>query len=93
MEFIIDASALIAVIANGPEKEHLITLTTGALLIAPSSVHWEIGNAFSAMLRRKRITIQEAIQAIRVYATIPIRFVDIELAEAVQLAGQYRLYS
>jgi hypothetical protein len=56
MDIVVDTSALIAVIANEPEKPTLVELTSGADLIAPGSVHFEIGNAFSAMLRRRRIT-------------------------------------
>ena len=61
MDIVIDTSAIIAVIANEPEKEALVELTTGADLIAPRSVHWEIGNAFSAMLRRERIKVEQAV--------------------------------
>jgi len=39
MNIVIDASVIIAVIANEPEKETLIELTKGANLIAPYSVH------------------------------------------------------
>lgn len=93
MEVVIDTSALIAVIANEPEKVELIALTTGADLIAPHSIHWEIGNAFSAMLKRNRITIVQALQAMQIYQRIPIRFVDIELEEALNLAGQLNIYA
>ncbi|MFQ5455563.1 MAG: hypothetical protein ACE5EA_05065 [Nitrospirota bacterium] len=41
----------------------MIELTNGADLIVPYSVHWEIGNAFSAMLKRKRITLKQALKA------------------------------
>ena len=46
MEVTVDASVLIAVIANEAQKSSLIELTCEADLIAPSSIHWEIGNAF-----------------------------------------------
>ena len=93
MEVVIDTSALIAVIANEPEKVELIALTTGADLIAPHSIHWEIGNAFSAMLKRNRITIGQALQAMQIYQRIPIRFVDIDLEEALSLAEQLNIYA
>ena len=57
MKLIVDTSVIIAVLANEPIKEKLIALTKGVELIAPMSVHWEVGNAFSAMLKRKRIDI------------------------------------
>jgi predicted nucleic acid-binding protein len=50
MEFVVDTSVIIAVIVNEPSKPALIRATQGVDLLAPSSVHWEIANAFSAML-------------------------------------------
>jgi len=93
MNIVVDTSVIIAVIANEPQKEALAELTTGADLIAPHSVHWEIGNAFSAMLRRERIKVEQAIQAIKLYQQIPIRFVDVELEEAIQIASALGIYA
>ena len=75
MDVVADASVIIAVISNEPQRDRLIDLTKGADLLAPPSVHWEVGNAFSAMLKRRRITLAQALQAIQVYRQIPIRFV------------------
>ena len=93
MEIVIDASAIIAVIVNEPERIALINLTQGADLIAPNSIHWEIGNAFSAMLKRQRITVLQAIQAIVAYRTIPIRFVDVELEDTIKIVEQLHIYA
>ena len=64
MALVVDTSVILAVVLNEPTKAVLIRLTTGADLIAPLSLHWEIGNALSAMLKRKRITEAEAQQAL-----------------------------
>jgi predicted nucleic acid-binding protein len=93
MEIVVDTSVLITVIANEPEKEQLIELTKGANLIAPHSVHWEIGNAFSAMLKRKRIGLTQALQALEAYRRIPIRFVDVELDETIEIAARLGIYA
>jgi len=93
MDIVVDTSVVIAVIANEPEREVLVELTTGAELIAPHSVHWEIGNAFSAMLRRKRIEVEQAMQAVKLYQPIPIRFVDVELAESLKIADTLGIYA
>ena len=73
-------------LVNEPIKERLIAQTARADLLAPHSVHWEIGNAFSAMLKRKRIRIEQVLKALRSYRQIPIRFVDVELDEALRIA-------
>jgi len=93
MDVVVDTSIIIAVIANEPERESLVELTRGADLIAPYSVHWEIGNAFSAMLRRKRIGVEQAIQAVKLYRRIPIRFVDVELEETLKIADALGIYA
>ena len=93
MDIVVDTSIIIAVIANEPERETLVELTTGADLIAPHSVHWEIGNAFSAMLRRERVKVEQAIQAVRLYQRIPIRFVDVELEESLKIADTLGIYA
>ncbi len=93
MDIVVDTSVVIAVIANEPVKEALVELTTGADLIAPHSVHWEIGNALSAMLRRERIKIEQAIQAVQIYQQIPIRFVNVELEETLKIADALGIYA
>lgn len=93
MDIVIDASVIIAVIANEPLKAKLIEQTKGADLIAPHSVHWEIGNAFSAMLRRGRITLEQALEALDAYRRIPIRFVDVELEESLRIADRLKIYA
>lgn len=93
MDVVIDASAIIAVIANEPERDALVELTKGVDLIAPHSIYWEIGNAFSAMLKRKRITLEQILKAIEIYIRIPIMFVDVELEEALEIADTLGIYA
>lgn len=93
MEVVIDASVLIAAITNEDEKERLVALTGEAELIAPLSVHWEIGNAFSSLLKRKRITLEEALESIDIYLQIPVRFVEVELTESLELVNEMGIYA
>ena len=93
MDVVVDASVIIAVIANEPQKDKLIAYTKGVDLIAPSSIHWEIGNAFSAMLKRGRVTLHQALHAIELYQRIPVRFVQVELDEALKLAAELNIYA
>jgi len=90
---VVDTSVIIAVIANEPEKETLIELTKGADLIAPYSVHWEIGNALSAMLKRKRVTLKQVLKAIEAYIKIPLKFVDVELERSLKIANKLNIYA
>ena len=84
----IDTSAILAVIGEQPEKGELIRLTRGATLLAPPSVHWEVGNALSAMFKRKAIGLDVALTLLDSYAHIAIRFTDLALKQAVELAAR-----
>ena len=93
MEIVIDTSAVLAVISEQPEKAELVRLTRGATLVAPSSVHWEVGNALSAMFKRKAIGLDEALTLLESYAAIPIRLTDLALKQAVELSARLNVYA
>ena len=93
MELVADTSTIIAVIANEPEKPLLIAKTQGYDLVAPQSLYWEIGNAFSAMIKRGRITLEQATAAIEIYEQIPINLVDIDLEQALELVDKHKVYA
>jgi predicted nucleic acid-binding protein len=93
MDIVIDTSALIAVIVGEPEKPGIIKATSGHTLIGPGSIPWEVGNAFSAMLKQKRILIQNAHSAIALFDAIPLRYVRVDLSNAVSIAHQTNTYA
>ena len=93
MDVIVDTSVLIAVVTNEPTRPRLIELTTSMQLLAPASVPWEVGNAFSAMLKRKRATLEQVKQALQAYQQIPVRYVDVDIERALMIAAQYELYA
>ena len=92
-KIVVDTSAIIAVIANENSKPKIISETIDAELIAPESIHWEIGNAFSALFKKQLITLEQAQAALRVYDGIPIRFVAIELGSALKIASRQGIYA
>lgn len=93
MEIVIDTSAILAVVGVEPERPELIRLTKGATLVAPPSVHWEIGNAISAMFKRRAIALDDALSLLDAYAGIPIRRMDMTLAQAVELSHKLNIYA
>jgi predicted nucleic acid-binding protein len=92
-QVVVDTSAVVAVVLNEPEKERLIELTEGEELVAPRSLHWEVGNALTAMFKRGRLKLNEALKAIREYDKIPIQFVEIDLHESVKTASRENIYA
>lgn len=93
MYLTIDTSALIAVIGNEASKDKIIEITANYSLYAPASVHWEIGNAFSAMFKREKTDIELAKLALKAYQEIPIKFIDVPLAQALELSYSMKIYA
>jgi predicted nucleic acid-binding protein len=93
MEITTDASILIAVVGHEPSRGRAIELTTGHSLVAPGSIHWEVGNALSAMVKRERITLAQAAACLDAYLQIPIKLVDVDLKQSMGLVKQFRMYA
>lgn len=93
MSYVIDTSALVAVLISEPQRTALIRVTDGIDLIAPGSVHWEIGNAMSSLLKRRRATLAEVQRCLTAYEAIPLRLVDVDLALALEFAAEHGLYA
>jgi predicted nucleic acid-binding protein len=93
MNIVIDTSAIIAIITNESTKPGIILATQDVGLVAPESIHWEIGNAFSAMFKRRLVTLDQATSALQIYNNIPIRYMPIELEQALAIASRYNIYA
>ena len=93
MDIVTDTSVLIAVILSEPEKEAIIKATSGHTLVGPESIRWEIGNAFSAMFKKGRVSLREAQQAMAVFEVIPIRYLDVDFRHSLKLAHDNQIYA
>ena len=93
MYITIDTSALIAVIGNEDSKQRIIEITEGYSLCAPKSVHWEVGNAFSAMFKRQKTTLELAQQALAIYQSIPIKYIDVPLEKTLDISESQNMYA
>ena len=93
MDIVIDTSALIAVIVGKPERIKIIELTTGNTLIGPGSIPWEIGNAFSAMFKQNRLSLDEAEKGLSIFTNIPLRYVELDFSNALRLSKAVNMYA
>ena len=93
MDIVIDTSALLAVIVAEPERDKIVKLTSGHTLVGPGSIPWEIGNAFSAMLKQKRLGLVEAQQGVKIFNSIPLRLVRVDLNNAISIAYETKTYA
>ena len=90
---VIDASAVIVVVTNEPHKPILVRLTEGVELLTPSSLPVEVGNAFSAMFKRRRISLGGAMSAVEAFQRIAIRLTPIDLGQAPDLSHRLGIYA
>lgn len=93
MDIVTDTSVLMAVILSEPEKEEIIKATSGHMLVGPECIRWEIGNAFSAMFKKDRISLRAAQQAMAVFDVIPIRYLDVDFRHSLKLAHDNQIYA
>ena len=93
MLIVADTSVIIAVILNEPMKSKIIEKTKGQELIAPDSLKWEIGNAFSAMFRQNRLTIDEAQKGLVIFDSIPLRYIKPDFVNALKISKQTNMYA
>jgi predicted nucleic acid-binding protein len=93
MNLVVDTSVVLAVLTSEPERAGILQLTKDIDLLAPASVHWEIGNALSAMLKRGRLNPAQAKAVLKNYERIPIRFLEVGLTEAIEIAAQQNIYA
>jgi predicted nucleic acid-binding protein len=93
MDVVIDTSALIAVIVDEPERNRIVELTAGNTLIGPGSIPWEVGNAFSSMLKQGRLTLDEAHKGFTIFENIPLRYVKPDFVHVLTLAHRTNMYA
>ncbi len=93
MDIVIDASAILAVIVDEPERNRVVEMVAGHNLVGPGSIPWEIGNAFSSMLKQHRLSLKDAQRGLTIFQSIPIRYLAVDLENAVSIAHANNLYA
>lgn len=93
MNVVADTNIFLAIALDEPQKEHIIEVTSDAVLSAPEILPYEIGNALSAMTKRGRISKGEALAAEKAVNLIPVRLVSIDVQQALELAIEYNIYA
>jgi predicted nucleic acid-binding protein len=88
-----DTSAILAVLLDEPEKEAVVEATKGCVLCAPASIRWEVGNAATAGVKKRRLTPERARQLVSDFERVTIQELDVEVRRAVDLAIEHGLYA
>lgn len=93
MRVVADTNTFIAVALNEPEKELVISLTEGCDLVAPEVLPFEIGNALTAMMKKKVLQADEVVLSWEIVQQIPVGLQRIDLKSALRIATEFNLYA
>lgn len=93
VEILADTNVFLAVVLNEPQKEQIIDLTAEASAVAPDVLPYEIGNALSAMVKRRQVSESEALEAEKRARRIPVRLVEVDVPASLQLALEHHIYA
>ncbi|MEX0902800.1 MAG: type II toxin-antitoxin system VapC family toxin [Pseudohongiellaceae bacterium] len=93
MDVVADTNIFLAVSLNEAERARIVVLTNEASIFAPEILPYEIGNALSAMVKRKKLTKPEALEAENVTNLIPVRLVGVDIHESLRIAVDHNIYA
>ncbi|MDR2632345.1 MAG: type II toxin-antitoxin system VapC family toxin [Treponema sp.] len=94
MEILLDASAIMAVIADEVEGEIVINYTKGAVIVSPNVIAFEIANALTKMMKKKIIDDREKIiNLIKIFKQIPVKLVEVNLEKTLEIAWDHKIYA
>lgn len=93
MKIVADTNIFLAVSLNETVRDRIVDLTNGTSITAPEILPYEIGNALSAMVKRKKLTKAEALEAENITNRIPVRLVSVDIHHSLQIAVEHNIYA
>jgi len=93
MNIIVDTNIFLTVALDEPEKSRIIKLTSNTNAVAPEILPYEVGNALTAMVKRKQITANQALSTLEIVSQIPVRLVSVDIKKALKLALEFNIYA
>jgi len=93
MKIIADTNTFLAVALYELEREEIIKLTLGHELVAPDVLPFEIGNALSALLKRRRLNPSELINVWDATQKIPVDLRSVDIRKALEIASKFNIYA
>jgi predicted nucleic acid-binding protein len=82
-----------SIILNEPNKEIVIKLTKGSILLSPAMICYEIGNALISLFKRHKLKESEVIDAYNNFEKIPIRSLSVDMEKALRISCKYNVYA
>ena len=93
MDVLLDASSIMAIILNEPNRDKVIRLTESAALLSSEVISFEVGNALVNLYRRQKITEDGLFDAYKNFSLIPLRIIKVNMENALKIACKYKIYA
>ncbi len=93
MNVVADTNIFLVSALDEPEKQQIIELTVGSHIVAPAILPYEIGNALTALVKRHRLSPEEAKVAFQFTQNIPVKLIHSNIQQSLEIAFQFNLYA
>ena len=93
MDVLLDASAIMAIILNEPNRDIVVNLTKEATLLSPEMISFEIGNALVSLFKRHKLNEMDVLKAYEDFTKIPIRALKPDMGKALKISCKYNIYA
>ncbi|MFH0976384.1 MAG: type II toxin-antitoxin system VapC family toxin [Spirochaetota bacterium] len=93
MKIVADTNIFLAVVLNAPEKEWIIRITEGHNLAAPDVLPFEIGNALTAMMRKRILNADNLTKVWDIVQKIPVELRSIDIRASIEKASRLNIYA
>ena len=93
MNIVADTNIFLAVALEEENKDRIIDITMGCDIHAPEILPYEIGNALSAMVKRRQISKDDVVTVFNITQEIPVSLSRIDLSKALMIAMQHNIYA
>ena len=82
-----------AVALEEESKSRIIEITDGYSLYTPEILYYEIGNALSAMIKRRQIETSDVQAIYSVTQQIPVGLAKVSIPKALAIAIEHNIYA
>ena len=93
MNVLIDASALMPILIDEPEKVYIVNASKNCELMAPYILPYEIGNALTRLKKRQILNEKQIIAVFKDFKKIPLRLLEVDIENALKIACKYAIYA
>lgn len=93
MKIVADTNTFLAVALCEPEKDILTDAVSGHDLLAPEVLPLEIGNALSAMVKKKTLDAVSCLAAWDMVSSIPVELRTVDMVAALEIAVRHDIYA